>query len=237
MNLVRIILILIGIILLVGIGWWERRRRQSPNQHDTELLEGIGVEIRSEEGDGSLDFSGLDGITASDEASLDVHHGHHIVIDESSSSSPLQAKARPMVEEKLLVIHLVAPENYPYSGHDLLTALQDARLVYGEMNIFHHYVKGHRRPVFSMANMFEPGTFHPEAMNDFLTPGLTFFMHLPGQVKGPQALESMLKSALHLATELGGNLCDQSRRPLDKQEIAKLHDEVLEYQRRIDNST
>ncbi|CAK0758495.1 Cell division protein ZipA [Gammaproteobacteria bacterium] len=229
MNLVRIILILFGVVLLAGIAWWERQRRLRPNHHEREALEGIGMEIRAG-GDSFLDFSGLDGITATSGPALEMSPGI-VREDTPPSSSP-----SPVVEEKLVVINLVAPVDRPYSGPDLLTALQDAALVYGDMSIFHHRYKGHRRPVFSMANMVEPGTFNPPAMDDFLTPGLTFFMRLPGQVKGPQALDRLLKSAQHLAAELGGNLCDQRRRPLDKPAIAKLRDEVAKHQQRLDSA-
>jgi cell division protein ZipA len=131
----------------------------------------------------------------------------------------------------------MAPVDRPYSGPDLLVAIQGASMIYGEMHIFHHFVKGYRRSVFSMANIIEPGTFNPPVMDDFFSPGLTFFMRLPGQLKGPQALDQMLKSIQHLATELGGQLCDQHRCPLDKQAIAMLRHDVMEHQQRLDDNT
>ena len=239
MDLVRIALILSLVVVLVGIGWWERQRRTRPNRHEREALEGIDMEIRTEGGHGSfLDFSGLDGISATSnfDPSLD-DTSPRIVLEGAPQSSARSSTRIPAVEDKLVVINLVAPLDHPYSGPDLLTAIQGANIVYGDMNIFHHRVKGHRRPVFSVANLVEPGTFNPPAMDDFLTPGLTFFMRLPGQVKGPQALDQMIRSAQHILTSLGGSLCDQRRRPLGKQAIAKLRDEVMKHQRRIDSVT
>ncbi|CAK0756447.1 cell division protein ZipA [Gammaproteobacteria bacterium] len=236
-NLMRIVLILLLVAALTGIGWWERQRRTRSGRHEREAFEGIGIEIRAGgENESFLDFSGLDGITATSDFAPDT--SPRIVLEGSSPQSSTRSSRRtPPVEEKLIVINLMAPVDCPYSGPDLLTAIQGANIVYGDMNIFHHRVKGQRRPIFSMANMVEPGTFNPPSMDDFLTPGLTFFMRLPGQVRGPQALDQMLKSVQHLATDLGGNLCDQRRRPLDKRAIAKLRDDVAKYQQRLEGTT
>ncbi|CAK0775463.1 cell division protein ZipA [Gammaproteobacteria bacterium] len=229
MNFVRIILILFGFGFLLGIWWWERQRRVELPRHEREVLEGIGIEIRTEGSDVALDFSGLDGITATNE------HISERSLSIVSEDERLSLSMPSMVEEKLIVFNLMAPVDRPYSGQDLLTAIQGANLVYGEMSIFHHRIKGLRRPIFSMANLVEPGTFNPPAMDGFFTPGLTFFMRLPGQIVGPRALDLMFKSAQHLVNELGGNLCDQHRYPLDQQNIAKLRDEVAKHQQCVDN--
>ena len=229
MNAVRILLIIIGFSLLTGIVWWERQRRIPPNRREREVFDGSALNIPADGGEPFLDLSGLDGITATSggatDASFDIaHRGDH------ASTSRAQS-----AEEKLVVLNLVALADQPYTGADLLAAIQGSHLVYGEMSIFHHYVRGQRRPIFSMANMVEPGTFDPPSMDDFITPGLTLFMRLPGHMKGPEAFERMLKSAEHLATELGGTLCDQHRRPLDKQAITKLRAEIVKHQQRVDS--
>ncbi len=214
---VRILLVIIGVLVLAGMMWWERQSSIPHKRRDRDIVEGMDLTLHVEGEEPFVDFSELGGLTATGVASVDT-----------------PSESLPVLEEKIVVINLVAPTDQPYAGIDVLTALQGARLVYGEMSIFHHRVKTHHRPVFSMANLVEPGTFHPPSMDRFITPGLTLFMSLPCHVSGTHAFEQMLASAQHLFTELGGHLCDQRRRPLDKQAIAKLRTEVSQYLQRID---
>ncbi len=230
MNLVRILLIIIGVALLAGIVWWERQRRTQPTRRRREVLDGIGLEIHTDGGEPLLDLSDLDGITATSDATPNTPTGS------TRKAVTASATRTQPEEEKLVVLNLLAPADQPFLGLDILTAIQGANLAYGEMSIFHHHIKGRRRPIFSMANLVEPGTFDPPSMDDFVTPGLTLFMRLPGAMKGPQALDQMLKSAQHLATELGGTLCDQRRQPLEKKAITKLRADVAKHQQRIDEA-
>lgn len=110
--------------------------------------------------------------------------------------------------------------------------MQDAGIVYGEMRVFHRRIKGYRQTLFSVANMVEPGTFNPPAMDDFTTPGLTLFMCLPGPIQGSEALDQLVKTARHLATTLGGELQDQHHQTMVKASFSRLRDEVIQHHKR-----
>lgn len=228
MNLVRITLILIGIGILIGIWRWEVRRRR-PSRKPPPISDSAYI-AQENEGEPFLDFSGLDGISA-------TRNPVEVAPESKPTTKQVEGRGRPAAsdEEKLLVIHLIAPVDSPYFGVDLLTAAQDAKIGYGEMNIFHHRVRAQRRPVFSVANLVEPGTFNPPAMASFFTPGLTFFMRLPGPIPASQAVEQMIQSAQYLATELGGELRDSQRRPLDEEALNRLRKIFVE-QPQEDNS-
>lgn len=226
MNLIRIIVIIILVSLLVIIRLWTKRQPKQLHPQEQQMLKDIDNDILSDKHEPSLDFSDLDGMTATGESNSQPSNftvaNKQLLLSKSSSSN-----------EKLIILNLMAPIGRLYSGIELLTAIQGANLVYGEMNIFHHLAKKCSKPIFSMANMIEPGIFEPPFMDKFFTPGVTFFMNLPNQIDGSLALELMLKSINYLAEELGGEICDYTHKPINHNDLAKLKQDVLTYQQRI----
>ncbi|MCO6440018.1 MAG: hypothetical protein J5I81_02790 [Nitrococcus mobilis] len=101
-------------------------------------------------------------------------------------------KARNSGEEKLVVINLVAlPEGGRFAGPELVHAMEAAGMHYGAHRIFHRLLDTrlldtHSSPcvLFSAANILEPGWFDLERVASFDTPGLAFFMRLPGPTMG-----------------------------------------------------
>ncbi len=148
---------------------------------------------------------------------------------------PQTARPAPPPEDKIIVIYIMSPPGGRFTGNDVRRAVETAGLRYGNMNIFHRLVDPDNQDsdaVFSLANSVEPGIFDLDTLDDFSTPGLTLFMQLPGPLNGITALDSMLAAAHIIATELHGELRDQSRSVLSKQTIEHLHSDIIEYQRR-----
>lgn len=88
-------------------------------------------------------------------------------------------------------------------------------LMYGAMNIFHRknaQALGCQH-MFSMANLYEPGSF-PEESHDVAVKGLTLFMHIPCTYQPSSVFVEMAKTAKRLAHDLGGRLTDQEGRSL-----------------------
>lgn len=148
---------------------------------------------------------------------------------------PEPARPAPPPEDKIIVIYIMSPAGGRFSGNEVRRAVESAGLKYGNMNIFHRLVDPDNLDsdaVFSLANSVEPGTFDLDTLEEFSTPGLTLFMQLPGPLNGITALDSLLAAAHIIATELHGELRDQSRSVLGKQTIEHLHADIIEYQRR-----
>ena len=145
------------------------------------------------------------------------------------------ARPAPPPEDKIIVIYIMPPPGGRFAGNAVRRAVETAGLSHGNMSIFHRLVdpdNADSDAVFSLANSVEPGTFDLDRLEDFSTPGLTLFMQLPGPLNGITALDSLLAAAHIIATELHGELRDQSRSVLSKQTIEHLHAEIIEYQRR-----
>jgi len=152
-----------------------------------------------------------------------------------SEVKPQISRPAPPPEDKIIVIYIMSPPGGRFTGNDVRRAVEMAGMRYGNMNIFHRLVDPDNQDsdaVFSLANSVEPGIFDLDTLDDFSTPGLTLFMQLPGPLNGITALDSMLAAAHIIATELHGELRDQSRSVLSKQTIEHLHSDIIEYQRR-----
>ncbi|MGA7802429.1 MAG: cell division protein ZipA, partial [Gammaproteobacteria bacterium] len=145
------------------------------------------------------------------------------------------AGLRPPEEgEKIVALFVVAPRGQRFRGAEVTRALTDAGLQFGAMDIYHRYPRGDdgAEPVFSVANLVDPGTLNPAAMDDFATPGLSLFMRLPGPMTGRKALDDLIATAQRLADNLDGELRDRTRSVLSRQTIEALREEVVEFERR-----
>jgi hypothetical protein len=116
---------------------------------------------------------------------------------------------------------------------DLIRAMQKYNLTHGDMKIFHRLTEGSQQPLFSVANMVEPGNFDIEKLATMKTPGLTLFLRLPRTFDALHALDEMWTTAKGLANELNADILDRNRQPFSSQKQQRMRDEVLEYMRQI----
>ena len=136
--------------------------------------------------------------------------------------------------DKIISIHVAAREGALFRGTDLVVAAEKAGLTFGAMNIFHRLVDGRpeQGPIFSVANMLKPGNFDLSELERLATPGLSFFMTLPGPLSGLDAWDTMLPAAQRMAELLDGIVLDEKRNALGRQRIAHIRDELRAYDRK-----
>ena len=151
-----------------------------------------------------------------------------------SSQSLEQDPAWQDAGEKLIVLHVTAGQGYVFTGPPLMDALERVGLQHGMHDIFHHMIDAHSgpTPLFSVANMLEPGTFDLRTVDQLETPGVVLFLQLPGPFDGLTAFEKMLETARRLEDQLGGQLLDRQRCDLTGQAVEHLREELREYRRR-----
>jgi cell division protein ZipA len=135
--------------------------------------------------------------------------------------------------ERIVSLFVIAREGHAFNGADLIVAAEKAGLEYGDMGIYHRLVDGKRElgPIFSVANMLKPGSFDLTRLDALRTPGLSFFMALPGPVAALDAWDAMLPTAQRLAELLDGQVLDEERNALGRQRIAHIRDELRGWDR------
>jgi cell division protein ZipA len=138
--------------------------------------------------------------------------------------------------ERIVSLFVMAREGHAFNGADLIVAAEKAGLEYGDMGIYHRLVDGRREagPIFSVANMVKPGSFDLTRLDALRTPGLSFFMTLPGPVTALDAWDAMLPAAQRLAELLDGQVLDEERNALGRQRIAHIRDELRGWDREHD---
>jgi cell division protein ZipA len=154
--------------------------------------------------------------------------------DGSNNSGYLEVGARPHKDfDKVVSLLLAARAGQSLQGPDLVVAAEKAGLIYGHRNIFHRMVdKNHEQgPIFSVANLVQPGIFDLRTIKDLKTPGIHFFITLPGPSSALDAWDAMLPTAQRMAELLDAVVLDDQRNALGRQRISHIREELRTYDR------
>ena len=137
-------------------------------------------------------------------------------------------------EAGLMLVLNVVVNGRQLRGAPILKAVTGAGLTYGKMGIFHYYSPSRqsRQPLFSLANMVEPGSFNLATMDELSTPGLTLFANVTNPDEGVSTFNAMLETARKLADALHATVCDERRSTLSRQGIEHIHGRIQDFQRR-----
>ncbi|WP_375176822.1 cell division protein ZipA [Marinobacter mobilis] len=150
-----------------------------------------------------------------------------------TNDQPLAGANRPDAQE-VIVINVLARQGNDFQGSALKQLFEACGLLHGDMDIYHrHEETDTSSPVqFSVANAVEPGTFRPEDMQTLSTPGISFFMSMPGPSNCMQAFEFMLETAQCVVRNMGGEMKDERRSVMTGQTIEHCRQRIREYERK-----
>lgn len=114
-----------------------------------------------------------------------------------------------------------------FPGRAVRSAAQRFGLELGAHSIFHrnNHAAGCRH-LFSLANLFEPGTFDPARLDSMPVQGLALFMRVPCVHQPVKVFDRMTETGRNLCAALGGKLVDQERRPLSPRGVGVIRAQI-----------
>tara|TARA_R110002072_G_scaffold122245_5_gene256738 strand:+ start:367 stop:1224 length:858 start_codon:yes stop_codon:yes gene_type:complete len=191
----------------------------SPAEHD-ELIAGMTPMAPDSEIE---DIDWLDGMGSADESS------------EAVKAQPAPSRLSSQEEPEVFMFNVVARSKQGFHGGDILHILLACDLRFGDMGFFHrHELEAGRGAVqFSVTNMMQPGVFDIDNMADMATPGLVFFLTLPGPDDMMQAFDYMLETAKTVARNLDADVLDESRSVVSKQTMEHSRQKIRDLELRL----
>lgn len=172
----------------------------------------------------------------------DVNHTKDIVSDEneliSSRENSFTSKENFPEEnleediysnDEVVALSITISDDKSLSGLSISKSAEDACMVYGDMGIFHYFdsEKSYNdKPLFSMANMFEPGSFDLQKIYDFETKGVVVFMYISPSIELDDVFELFIKTTKKIAELMGGEIRLANKNLLNDAEISLLHEQV-----------
>lgn len=226
MAMLRIGILIAGLILLVAIFFFGRPkkasqgRRLEPSERDAARVEPSLAADSLEESDYSGDNViqpelGLPGTGPAAQPDSDL------------------GKRPEQDFDKIVSLYVAAKAGHMLRGEDIVVAAEKTGLTFGHMNVFHRLIEGHpeRGPVFSMANILQPGSFDMANIREMETPAIAFFLTLPAPMTALEAWEKLLPNVERMAELLGGVVLDDSRNALGRQRVQHIREELRAYDR------
>jgi cell division protein ZipA len=152
-------------------------------------------------------------------------------IDEMVDEGALNPPPEP---QEVLVVNVISKDKGGFHGPDLLQILLACDLRFGKMHIFHRYENAHGRgPIqFSLANLVEPGTFDLDSIDTLTTPGVSFFMTLPGPQQSITAFNYMIETAQVLVRNLNAEMRDDAHSVMTAQTIEHCRQRIRDFERK-----
>lgn len=247
MEALRWILLGAGIVFVLFIYLLGRKRRTqmfASNEHESEELpeftannwrdgDDVVADVHISAREPSDEYLDPD-----DDYDGDDVDSHDVDSDESSNENlsdanqifdePQEQQDQEQASQDIIVLTVIARAEEGLHGDKINSAALANKLKYGYMDIFHRMGEN-AKPVFSVANMVEPGSFDPETIHDLRTPGLTFFMQLPVFGKASDVLTDMMQCAYQVAELLDADLCNRQRQLLTQSEAEELRELAKHY--------
>jgi len=135
--------------------------------------------------------------------------------------------------DKIVSLYVAARAGHILRGEDIVVAAEKTGLIFGHMGVFHRLVENHpeRGPIFSMANIMQPGSFDMASIRELETPAIAFFLTLPAPLTALDAWEKLLPNVQRMAELLDGVILDDGRNALGRQRIMHIREELRAYDR------
>jgi len=228
--LVIISALVIGGLLLHGI--WSVRKKDETPSGEAKINSSNKEQVPSVEiADESMDVPSM--VADRDEPEIgDIS----VQIDEDDSASAdevISEQDEPVAEEPkdFIIIHIQMPTGLTMQGSSLLPLLLTLGFKYSDEGFFnrHQDASGDGPVLFRLVNMFNPGTFDIDNMEQFSTAGISLFMTLPCEGDNLPAFNMLHSAAKKIADEFGAEIFDHKRELLTVPTVRQYVEKVREF--------
>ena len=202
MDGLRWLLLISGIVVVVGIYLYGRKKASGPSAESG----GGRVEPQLSSDD---DIEALaDSVSPETEDFVEIEDEPMLVDDEGEPA----AEPSP---QKIVTLRIVARDRGSFRGDDLILSLRGIGMRHGKFGIFHR-IDGddEEATIFSAASLVEPGSFDLENIKDQSIPGISLFLVLPRTI----------------TQALNGELLDESGSTLSIQRERYMREEVIQFE-------
>jgi len=150
-----------------------------------------------------------------------------IVVNPAEIPNPI--KETPV---ELFIFNIAAKNGERLGGHELLQFFLTSGFRYGDMNIFHRHEHsdGTGEILFSIANMMTPGTFDLDYMEQFNSPGISFFFTAPNdKISVNKSFDMMLRAVEQLAEEFDCEVLNEKREQFTTEQFFEYRTRLAKY--------
>jgi FtsZ-interacting cell division protein ZipA len=203
----------------------------APPTETTEVAPGLGFEVVSSKEKAINDFIAKMGreaaIYESDpmsgqdlQSKIGQKEWSHMVHETFQHRTHAQEKTSyDYYDENLIVMNIMAPSGFVFSGSDILQALTCQGFSYAVPGVFQRH-NAEQQVQFKAVSAVGNGFFPPRHLDQFETPGISLFMELDKLENPRAAFRQMLTDAHELNYALGGSLKDAAGDNLSQQSVA-----------------
>ena len=256
-NNLRFILFIIGICLVLGIYLWEILRKKKNIHKTDILNAVDEVPDSSFQIDQSFskedyskaitDLNELSDNLRESTASLSLN-SLKPEIDSSNTDNELINNKKdkyPDPTDNLLIFYITSSPDKNIDGVSIYKVLKNIGMEFGQMNIFHYFedkdneadqIMNHaessvqqtnRQPIFSIANMHEPGAFNIENINELKTKGLVAFMYKNEYIDNYGIFESIFFPKIKMiSNQLGADIRMQDQKLCDDLRLSTIKEQL-----------
>ncbi|MEC4091044.1 cell division protein ZipA [Pseudoalteromonas rubra] len=142
-----------------------------------------------------------------------------------------QGSPQETAPQEFIILHIDMPEGLTMAGSKLLPCVLSLGFKYSDEGFFNRHVEssGNGPVLFRLVNMYNPGTFDIDNMEQFSTGGVSLFMTLPCEGDSMAAFNMLHSAAKKLADEFGASVLDSNREPLTVNTTRAYVEKVREY--------
>lgn len=229
MDGLRLLLLVFGLMVIVGVYLYSRYQRKkladSPQQdlfaEERKPLLGRSSRKESRNMRQEPTLEGLDAENTEDDAE-----------EGDAEEEGFEDDDKEVVpDQKIVTLRIVARNSGAFSGDELVLSLRGIGMRHGRFGIFHR-LEGTSDDdiVFSAASLVEPGSFDLTNIREQQIPGISLFMVLPGPIEGAKAFDLMMTAARELSKSLDAELLDETGSTLSIQRERYLREEIIQYE-------